>query len=262
MKIAVTGKGGVGKTTIVALMARVLRDTGHDVLVIDADPDMNLSTLLGVPEDVKITPIVELKELIAERTGSEVGRRTSFFKLNPRVDDIPDEYCVEHEGLKLLVMGTVKEGGGGCACPENAFLKTLLSHLVIRAEEWILLDMEAGIEHLGRATATGMDEMIVVVEPNRTSIVTAGRIKKLARDIGLNHLVVVGNKAQTAEEKRFLLDNTNEFTAAGFIDYADEIRQLNAGNTSLFEIGGPVLDQVRQILDGLNPAGRALQDTA
>ena len=149
MKIAVTGKGGVGKSTIVALMSRILREAGKTVLAIDADPDMNLATILGVPEHYEITPIIDLKELIAERTGTEVGKSAPFFTMNPKVDDIPEKYCVEYEGIKVLTMGTVTKGGGGCACPENAFLKHLLSHLVLLRKEWVLVDMEAGIEHLG-----------------------------------------------------------------------------------------------------------------
>ena len=116
MKIAVTGKGGVGKSTIVALMARFLKQAGREVLLIDADPDMNLAAILGVSEKVAITPIIELKELIAERTETEVGKSAGLFKFNPRVDDIPDKFCVEHEDLKLIVMGTINRGGGGCAC--------------------------------------------------------------------------------------------------------------------------------------------------
>ena len=180
MKLAVTGKGGVGKTTFVALLSAVLSRKGHKVLLIDADPDMNLATVIGIPHDRKVTPIVELKKLIAERTGVEERKSAPLFKMNPKVDDIPDTYCVEHNGLKLIVMGTIRKGGGGCACPENAFLKSLLSYLVVARDEWVILDMEAGIEHLGRGTAIGVDHMIVVVEPNRTSIETAYRIIKLA----------------------------------------------------------------------------------
>jgi len=257
MKIAVTGKGGVGKTTIVALLARVLRDAGQKVLVIDADPDMNLAATVGVPEDTEITPIIQLKELIAQRTGTEPGKSAPFFKMNPQVDDIPDEYCIRHEGLRLLVMGTVRTGGGGCACPENAFLKTLLSHLIIGTEEWVLLDMEAGIEHLGRGTASGMDQMIVVVEPSQTSIATAGRIKRLANDIGITSLTVIGNKIQSADEKRFVAAKTKDFQVVGFIDYADEIRALSTGGCSAFEIHGQAVEQMRQIVDQITAAARA-----
>ncbi len=260
MKIAVAGKGGVGKTTIVALMARVLSQAGHKVLLIDADPDMNLAAAIGVPSEVAITPIVELKELIAERTETQVGKTSPFFKLNPRVDDIPDRYCIEHEGLKLIVMGTIRKGGGGCACPENSFLKTLLSHLIVRTEQWVLLDMEAGIEHLGRGTAIGVDQMVVVVEPNQTSMATAQRIKRLSEDIGLNNLALIGNKVHSADEKRLLLDNGKDFRIAGFLDYAEEIRKSATKTASVFQIQGSAIEQIQQIIEQLTSGSRAPAD--
>jgi CO dehydrogenase maturation factor len=255
MKIAVTGKGGVGKTTIVGLMARILRDQGQKVLAVDADPDMNLAAVLGVPDTVKITPIIEMKELIAERTGTEVGRSAPLFKLNPKVDDIPDTYCIEHRGIKLMVMGTVKKGGGGCACPENTFLKTLLSHLVIGRKEWVLLDMEAGIEHLGRGTAIGVDQMLVVVEPSQTSIATAQRIKQLSKDIGLTRVKVIGNKIQSPDERKFIEDHLGDLDIAGYIDYTDEIRKINTRSASAFDINGTAFEQMKTILGKLNENG-------
>ena len=127
MKIAITGKGGVGKTTITALLARILKEASKKVILIDADPDMNLAALLGIPENKDIKPISELKELIAERTDTEPGKPAPFFKLNPRVDDIPEKYCINYNGIKFLIMGSIKGGGAGCACPQNAFLKSLIS---------------------------------------------------------------------------------------------------------------------------------------
>ncbi len=248
MKIAVTGKGGVGKSTIVALMARILRDSGKRVLAIDADPDMNLATILGVPESYPITPIIELKELIAERTGTEVGKPALFFTMNPKVDDIPEKYCVEYQGIKLLTMGTVKRGGGGCACPENAFLKQLLSHLVLQREEWILVDMEAGIEHLGRATAIGVNEMLVVVEPSQASIETAYRAKTLANDIGITHLRVIGNRIQSSDEKEFLVEHIKDIDIMGFLDFSDEIRKINLKKASALDIDGKPVEQMKELL--------------
>jgi CO dehydrogenase maturation factor len=251
MKLALTGKGGVGKTSIVALFARVLKDRGNKVLLIDADPDMNLATVLGISSSANITPIVELKELIAERTGVEVGKSAPFFKMNPKVDDIPDRYCVEHNGLKLIVMGTIRKGGGGCACPENAFLKNLLSYLVINSEEWVILDMEAGIEHLGRGTAIGVDHMIVVVEPNRTSVETAYRIKKLAGELNIFSVLVIGNKIQDDGEKEFLKNSIKDIEILGFITESDSIRELSRGTKSNEKIDGGSLKQVENIIDRL-----------
>jgi CO dehydrogenase maturation factor len=249
MKLAVAGKGGVGKSTIVALMARVLRDRGKKVLIVDADPDMNQASILGVPETISITPVSELKELIAERTGTQPGVPSPFFTMNPKVDDIPETYCITHQGVRLLTMGTIKKGGGGCACPENAFLKNLLAHLVISGKEWILLDMEAGIEHLGRGTALGVDILIIVVEPSRTSIDTALRIKKLADDLGLKRCGVIANKIQSDQEKTFVQNNLTSFQILGLIDNTDEIRKLDTSSASIFALAGRPIEQVQQILD-------------
>ena len=251
MKVAFTGKGGVGKTTISGLLSRQLRDRGEKVLAIDADPDMNLGLVLGLP-DPDITPIIEYKELIAERTETEVGKPAPFFKMNPKVDDIPETYWVEHEGIRLLVMGTTRRGGGGCACPENAFLKSLLSHLVVGRNESVVLDMEAGIEHLGRGTAIGMDVMCVVVEPSLTSIETAGRIRRLSGDIGIKKVVIIGNKVETEEQKQFIRDHAEGIEIAGIIGYSDEIRDINLGKKNVLTVDGPVLGEIRSILDSIS----------
>jgi CO dehydrogenase maturation factor len=248
MKIAVTGKGGVGKSTIVALMARILRDAGKTVLAIDADPDMNLATILGVPEGMTITPIIELKELIAERTGTEVGKSAPFFTMNPKVDDIPENYCVEYEGIKVLTMGTITKGGGGCACPENAFLKQLLSHLVLLRKEWGLVDMEAGIEHLGRGTAIGVNEMLVVVEPSQASLETAHRVQKLAGEIGIKKLRVIGNRIQDEDEKEFLRTHLKGIDILGFLDYSKDMRKINMKLASALTIEAPPVTQMHEIL--------------
>jgi CO dehydrogenase maturation factor len=248
MKIAVTGKGGVGKTTFVALIGSALRKKGNTVLFIDADPDMNLATVLGIPQETKITPIVELKELIAERTGVTVDTPAPFFKMNPKVDDIPDRYCVDYNGYRLMVMGTIKKGGGGCACPENAFLKSLLAYLVVARGEWVLLDMEAGIEHLGRGTAIGVDTMIIVVEPNRTSIETAFRIKRLSEDIRIRKIKVVGNKVQTEDDVEFLKTQLKDFELVGFLGYSDDIRLISLGIRDVSEVGEDTSRWIEEII--------------
>jgi len=248
VKIAITGKGGVGKSTLAALAARVIREAGDPVVVIDADPDMNMATLLGIPADRPITPIIALKELIAERTGTKVGEPAPFFTMNPKVDDIPEKYWVDRRGIKLLAMGTIQRGGGGCACPENAFLKSLLGHLMIARREWVILDMEAGIEHLGRGTALGVDTMLVVVEPNRTSLETAFRIRKLAGDLKLRQVQIVGNKVRGPEEERFIRDHAEGLPVLGIIEAAEEIRRVSTGETSLFDVGGKSLEQVASIV--------------
>jgi len=194
----------VGKTTLAAALALRFAEEGRKVIAIDADPDSNLAATLGFPEPERIVPLIEMKALIAERTGAEPGSFGAYFKLNPKVDDIPERYAPEHRGIRLLVMGGLRKGGSGCFCPEHAFLKALLAHLLVGREDIVILDMEAGIEHLGRGTAQAVDALIVVVEPSRRSIETALRIQELASELGVRKVFVVGNKVRDAEDVDFI----------------------------------------------------------
>ncbi|NQT67539.1 MAG: AAA family ATPase, partial [Actinobacteria bacterium] len=186
MKIAISGKGGVGKTTLVACLSKYYANKNHKVIAVDADPDANLAVTLGIGYDEasKITPLAEMKKLIEERTGAKPGGYGAFFKLNPRVDDIPQKFGIEIDGVRLLVAGTVKAGGSGCYCPENVLLKNLFRHLLVDREEIVILDMEAGIEHLGRGTCESMDALIIVVEPGLRSVQTARTVRKMSLDLG------------------------------------------------------------------------------
>jgi CO dehydrogenase maturation factor len=206
MKIAITGKGGVGKTTLTALLAQVYADAGRQVLAVDADPSPCLAGALGFPDDLRaqLHPIAEMDALIEERTGAKPGTIGGFFTLNPRVDDIPERFSVVYRGVRLLEMGSVDIGGSGCICPESAMLKTLFTHLLFRQDDVLLLDMYAGVEHLGRGTVDFVDAMLVVVEPTRRSLGTAAQIKALAADIGLHRLWLVGNKVRNPDEAAFL----------------------------------------------------------
>lgn len=206
MKIAISGKGGVGKTTLSALLAQVYADQGRQVLATDADPSPCLAGALGFPEDLrrKLRPIAEMDALIEERTGAKPGTIGGFFTLNPRVDDIPERFSALYRGVRLLEMGSVDMGGSGCICPESAMLKTLFTHLLFRKDDVLILDMYAGVEHLGRGTVDFVDAMLIVVEPTRRSLGTAQQIKQLANDIGLKRLWIVGNKVRSKEEADFL----------------------------------------------------------
>jgi CO dehydrogenase maturation factor len=194
MKLAVAGKGGVGKTTLVALLAREAVARGYRALAVDADPDANLATTLGFPEPV--APLAEERELIADRAGSG-----GLIKLNPTVDDIPDQYAVKRDGISLLVLGGIRQGGGGCACPENSFLRGLLMHLLLERDELVLVDMEAGIEHLGRGTVEAVDVLLVVVEADKRTMETAVRTIRLAHEIGLERIMAVGNRIRSPAEE-------------------------------------------------------------
>jgi CO dehydrogenase maturation factor len=224
MKIAITGKGGVGKTTIAAAIALIVAERGDGVLAVDADPDANLASALGIPYSRHglIRTIALEKKLIEERTGS--GEFGAIFKLNPHVSDIADTYAYRQRGVDLIVLGAVRAGGSGCACPESALLRTLVQELVLRRREHLVLDMEAGIEHLGRATAKGVDCLIAVAEPGARSIATVHRIAEMAREIGIAKTLVVINGVKSDAETCFLQSALAGFEIVGIIPYHEAIR--------------------------------------
>jgi len=242
MKIAITGKGGVGKTTLTALLAQSYADMGRQVLAVDADPSPCLAGALGFPPELRaqLHPIAEMDALIEERTGAKPGTVGGFFTLNPRVDDIPDRFSVLHRGVRLLEMGSVELGGSGCICPESAMLKTLFTHLLFRQDDILLLDMYAGVEHLGRATVDFVDAMLVVVEPTRRSLGTAAQIRKLANDIGLQRLYLAGNKVRNEEEAKFLEAEMPDIPLLGYLPADLKVQEAD-------RLGVPVYDYVESL---------------
>ncbi len=251
MKIAVSGKGGVGKTTFAALLIRSYNQQGKHVLAIDADPDANLAAAIGISDAAKITPISEMKELIYERTEAKPGSIGGFFKLNPKVDDLPDALSVNFENIKMMRLGGVKKGGAGCICPESTLLKALVTHIVLGRDEVVVMDMEAGIEHLGRATAKAVDKLIVVVEPGRRSIETAGHIRNLAAEIGLTHIVLIGNKIRNKKDQEFLLSHLQDFQFLGFIPYDDALIEADLNGFSPFDVASPAIARVQEMIKDL-----------
>jgi len=251
MKLAVSGKGGVGKTTFSALLIRILNEQGKHVLAIDADPDANLAGALGIVDSEKITPISEMKELIFERTEARPGSIGSFFKLNPKVDDLPDALSIKFENIKFMRLGGIKKGGSGCICPESTLLKVLVTHIVLARDEVVVMDMEAGIEHLGRATARAVDKLFIVVEPGRRSIDTAGHIKKLASEIGLNNIGLIGNKIRSKKDEEFLKTHLPDFEFLSFLPYDDALIEADLNGISPFDIESTATPEVKKMINKL-----------
>jgi CO dehydrogenase maturation factor len=247
IKLAITGKGGVGKTTVASLLCRAFTDSGYSVLAVDADPDANLATAIGFKEEIDIPPLTEMKELIEERTGAKPGAIGSFFKLNPKVDDLPEKLWKEKNGIKLLRMGTVKKGGGGCICPESAMLKTMVQNLLLFRKEAVIMDMEAGIEHLGRATAQAVNPLIVVVEPGKRSMETARQIKSLAKDIKLVNIAIIANKVRSQHCVDFLKKEAGDIPILGFLPFKDDILKADMESLPPWEVCPEALEIIKEI---------------
>ncbi len=235
MKIAITGKGGVGKTFISSNLCRLFSNDNYKVIAVDADPDMNLACALGIDEE--IMPLSEMHQLIEERTGAKVGGYGEVFKINPVVSDIVDKYGYKvNENIRLITMGTIEKGGDGCVCPASVLLRRLMRHLILKTNEVVILDMEAGIEHLGRKTTENVDLMVVVVEPSKKSLLTANRIKKLAEDIGIKNICCIVNKVKNERElnnfKKIFSENVN-IPILGYISYSNEVSTCDLNGTMI-----------------------------
>lgn len=247
MKIAITGKGGVGKTTFAATLARMYADEGRAVLATDADPDANLGLALGFTEEEldTIVPISKMKQLVEERTG--VDEFNKIFKMNPKVDDIPDLYAKTCNGVKLLVLGTVETGGSGCVCPEHVMLKRIISHLMLRSTDVVVLDMEAGLEHLARGTTSGMDAFIVVIEPGARSVQTYKNVKRLAADLGVKQVKVVANKVRSEDDEEYIRSKIPAEDLLGFIHYNSEVIDADRQGQSPYDFSQKLISEISSI---------------
>ena len=229
MKIAVSGKGGVGKSTIAAIIALMKAEAGDRVLALDADPDANLASSLGISrhDRRRIVTLSQQIGLIEESTGAKVGQYGQVFRLNPEVSDVADHYAYKHRGVSLLVLGAVKSGGGGCACPENTFARALVTDLVLFKGDTLIMDMEAGIEHLGRATSQGVDAMIVVVEPGQRSVDCALLVERMSREIRIKKVLFIANKVAGKGDRDFIMNALPDREILAFLSYSDELRNAD-----------------------------------
>jgi len=245
VKVAFTGKGGTGKTTLSAIFISILAKRDREILAVDCDPDSNLGNALGFKDAWKITPIIKMEDLIRERMG--VSSDGSFFKLNPKIDDIPDKFSSQKGNVKLIVMGSIKKGGAGCVCPENAFVKNLIEHLVLGRDEDVVMDMEAGVEHFGRGTAQSCDSALIVVEPSLKSVDSAKRIKRLAEDLGMKNLYVIANKIRSMEDADFIKANLKgELETIDTVPFSKAILDSDkAGDLS--GVSGDIIDKIKNI---------------
>lgn len=237
MKLAISGKGGVGKSTVAAALALILSEKGKRVLALDADPDANLAAALGFPAEMikQMIPISEQINLIEERTGAKVKQYGQMFKLNPDVSDVSEKLAVTYQGVSLLVLGAVRQGGSGCACPENVFIRSLVTDLVLNKDDLLIIDLEAGVEHLGRATAKGVDAMLVVVEPGQRSIDCAERIVSMSKEIGIQNVYLVINKVDGKQDEDFVKTRFPGTTPVATIPFLKEIRMSDQTGESVIE---------------------------
>jgi CO dehydrogenase maturation factor len=228
MKLAISGKGGVGKTTIAAGLIKHFADQGYQVYAVDADPDTSLGLVLGIPEERigNLKPIAEMRDLLAERAGGS----GAYFSLNPEVDSLLKEFTIKNGNILFLKMGAVKPGGSACYCRENTVLNSMINSIVLKREEMVILDMSAGIEHLTRGTARGVDLMLIVTEPTLVSVQTAKVVQKLASEIGVKQIKFVGNKLRGPKDEEFILSHLPPDDVIGLIPFQPEILDMAAGS--------------------------------
>jgi CO dehydrogenase maturation factor len=246
VKIAIGGKGGVGKTTVSAIWAQLFADDGLDVLAIDADPNTNLASAFGIPSEQSPEPLIKMKELIAERTGTGKDAVGAYFRLNPKVIDLPEKYWLETKGLKLLILGAITQAGTGCACPEGAFLKALLTHTILQRQELVLVDLAAGVEFMGRASVQGIDTFIAVVEPGGRSIETANNIAKMAKELGIGCVGAIANKITESAQAELIKSQLKEAVLLGTLPYSRFVQEADLKRAPIFGADAEVTEQLKQ----------------
>lgn len=246
IKIAIGGKGGVGKTTICAIWAQLFAQDGYDVLAIDADPNSNLALAFGISSEQIPESLIEMKELIAERTGSGKDAVGSYFKLNPKVSDLPEKYWLEVDKVKLLILGAITQAGSGCACPEGAFLKALLTHTILQRQEVVLIDLAAGVEFMGRASIQGIDALVLVVEPGSRSIETANNMAKMASQLGIKCTAAIANKITESQQTDLIKSQLDNITLLGNINYSRSLQQADIKRLPVFGTDLEITEKLKQ----------------
>ncbi len=221
MKIAISGKGGVGKTLISAGLAKGFAERGLKTIAIDADSSPNLALTLGLSaeEARKITPISENKELVDSKTNTGYS---GVYRLTFSVDDIVRDYSMLTPfGVNMMVMGTVHSMGSGCMCAPNAVIRELLRHLIVERDEAVVMDMEAGVEHMGRGTASHVDVLLVIADSNLKALEVARRIRDLAKTAGMKQIYLIGNRVMNPYQKKAIIDfaEKNELKILDFIPF-------------------------------------------
>ena len=243
MKIAICGKGGVGKTTVSAFIINRLAARGDKVLAIDADPSPHLARVLDFPEADGLKPVADMKDLLTERA----GRNGPLYNMNPKIDDLPARFVREKENVRLLVLGAIQQGGAGCACAENAVLRNLLNAMLLGQGEHIVLDMEAGVEHLGRGTIETVDNILIVLQPYRGSVETALKIKRLAADLKIEHVSFVANNVSSDEDIRYIEDKAGIGVVAAF-PASDGVRKAERDNLSIFDTDADFTNEADRLI--------------
>ena len=253
IKIAISGKGGVGKTTITAVWSELLAHDGYEVLAIDADSNPNLALAFGLGREELPTPLIEMKELIQERTGAQPGSVGQYFKLNPKVSDLPETYChsVGKAGLKLLVLGGIRQAGRGCACPESAFLKALLSHTILQRSEAIIVDLDAGVEFLGRASVLGIQVLVIVVEPGSRSIETASHIAQMAQEMGITQIAAIANKITDPSQVDIIQKQLDNIPLLGGLPYSMSLPQADLNGVPALEADAEIVCELAKAKENL-----------
>jgi len=270
LKMAIGGKGGVGKTTVCAIWAQLFAEDGFDVLAIDADPNTNLASAFGIPSEQSPEPLIKMKQLIADRTGTGKEAVGAYFKLNPKVSDLPEKYWLEvgpvrnsimgknseniSNGagkLKLLVLGAITQAGAGCACPEGAFLKALLTHTILQRQEVVLVDLAAGVEFMGRASVQGIDALVAVVEPGGRSIETARNIARMGKELGIKHVAAIANKITETAQTDVIKSQLKNVALLGSLRYSRSVQEADLRRTPVIEADAELVEQLREAKDTL-----------